>query len=54
MTELQHTINEFIRGKGKATREQLIENFELTGAELQRQLAILRHCELVKGPKEDG
>jgi recombinational DNA repair protein (RecF pathway) len=52
LTELQQVIYEFIRGKGKATREQLIENFEITEAELQRQLAILRHCELVKGHKE--
>jgi len=54
LTELQQAIYEFIRGKGKATREQLIENLELTEAELQRQLAILRHCELVKGHKGDG
>jgi recombinational DNA repair protein (RecF pathway) len=54
LTELQQAIYEFIRGKGKATREQLIENLELTEAELQRQLAILRHCELVRGHKEDG
>lgn len=52
LTELQQAIYEFIRGKGKATREQLIENFELAEAELQRQLATLRHCELVKGHKE--
>ena len=54
LTEMQQEIYGFIRGKGKATREQLIENFELTEAELQRQLAILRHCELVKGHKETG
>jgi len=54
MTDLQQAIYEFIRGKGKVTREQLIENFELTEAELQRQLSTLRHCELVKGHKEDN
>jgi recombinational DNA repair protein (RecF pathway) len=52
LTELQQAIYEFIRGKVKATREQLVESFELTEAELQRQLATLRHCELVKGHKE--
>ncbi len=52
LTDLQQAVYEFIRGKGKATREQLIENFELTEAELQRQLSTLRHCELVKGHKE--
>jgi recombinational DNA repair protein (RecF pathway) len=54
LTDLQQVIYEFIRGKGKVTREQLIDNFELAEAELQTQLAILRHCELIKGSKEDG
>ncbi|MBA7658494.1 hypothetical protein ES703_66450 [subsurface metagenome] len=48
----QKAIYEFVRGKGKVTREQLIENLGLTEAELQTQLATLRHCELVKGYKE--
>ena len=52
LTEPQQAIYEFIRGKGKVTREQLIQKFELTEAELQRQLATLRHCELVIGHKE--
>jgi len=54
LTELQRAIYDFVRGKGKVTREQLIENLGLTEAELQTQLAILRHCELVKGYKENG
>ena len=52
LTELQQAIYDFIRGRGKVTREQIIENLGLTDAELQRQLATLRHCELVKGHKE--
>ena len=52
LTELQQAIYDFIRGRGKVTREQIIENLGLTDAELQRQLATLRHCELVKGRKE--
>ncbi len=54
LTELQRAIYDFVRGKGKVTREQLIENLGLTEAELQTQLATLRHCELVKGHKENG
>ena len=52
LTELQQAIYDFIRGRGKVTREQIIEALGLTDAELQRQLATLRHCELVKGHKE--
>ena len=54
LTDLQQVIYEFIKGKGKVTREELIKNCELTEAELQTQLAILRHCEMIKGSKEDG
>ena len=52
LTGLQKAIYEFIKGNDKVTREHLIEYFKLTEAELQRQLATLRHCELVKGYKE--
>ena len=52
LTGLQKAIYEFIKGNDKVTRERLIEYFKLTEAELQRQLATLRHCELVKGYKE--
>jgi hypothetical protein len=53
LTGVQKAIYEFIREKGKATREELIEHFHLKEIELQAQLAILRHCELVKGYKKD-
>ena len=53
LTELQRAIYDFVRSNGKVTREELMKNFNLAETELQRQLAILRHCELVKGSKED-
>lgn len=53
LTELQKAIYEFVRSKGKVTREELMKNFNLAESELQTQLAILRHCGLVKGTKED-
>jgi uncharacterized membrane protein len=52
LAELQRAIYDFIRSNGKATREELIKNLNLTESELQTHLAILRHCELVKGSKE--
>ena len=54
LTELQKAIYGFIKGKGKMTRDELIERFGMKETELQTQLTILRHCELVKGSKEDG
>jgi DNA-binding CsgD family transcriptional regulator len=52
LTERQREIYDFIRRSGKVTREELIENLNLTESEVQTHLAILRHCELVKGSKE--
>jgi uncharacterized membrane protein len=52
LTELQREIYDFIRSHGKATREELIKNLALAESELQTHLAILRHCELIKGYKE--
>ncbi len=54
LTDLQKAIYAFIRGKGKVTREGLRENFGMKEIELQTQLATLRHCELIKGHKEDN
>ena len=52
LNDLQKQIFEFIRSNGKAMREELMGKFNLTESELQTQVAILRHCELVKGHKE--
>ena len=52
LSDLQKAIYGFIRGKGKVTKEELLENFGMKETELQTQLATLRHCELVKGRKE--
>ena len=54
LTGLQQAIYDYIKEKDKVTREQLMEHFKLTEAELQSQVATLRHCELVKGTKEGG
>lgn len=53
LTDLQKAVYEFVREKGKVTRDEVMENLSLTETQLQTQLAILRHCELVKGHKED-
>ncbi|MFO7952252.1 MAG: hypothetical protein R6U91_05545 [Bacillota bacterium] len=52
LLEIQKNIHDYIKEKGKATREELMEAFDLPEWELNKQIAILRHCELVKGRKE--
>ena len=52
LTELQRAIYEFIKSRGKVTGLELVTKFNLSPEELENQIAILRHCELVKGQKE--
>lgn len=51
LTELQKEIYNFILEDGGATPEKLSKLFGLTLQETMNQLAILRHCELVKERK---
>jgi len=52
LTDLQKEIYELVKRKGKITKEEVIENLNLSEQEMQIQLATLRHCELVRGHKE--
>jgi DeoR/GlpR family transcriptional regulator of sugar metabolism len=52
LTDLQKEIYALVKRKGKVTREEVIENLNVSEQELQTQLATLRHCELVKGRKQ--
>ncbi|HWQ18725.1 MAG TPA: hypothetical protein VN455_03035 [Methanotrichaceae archaeon] len=53
LTDLQKGIYEFIKARGKATREDLAQEFKLSPRELENEFAMLRHCQLVKGKKEE-
>ncbi len=52
LTDLQKRIYDFIKAKGKATREDLENEFKLKSGELENEFAILRHCQLLKGKRE--
>lgn len=52
LTELQRDLYQFIKSRQRVTAGELAEQFRLPADELRNQLAILRHCELVKGHKE--
>ena len=53
LTPLQRDIYEFIKSKGKVTAEEVMMKFNITQRDLENQFATLRHCELVRGQKED-
>jgi hypothetical protein len=52
LTLLQQAVISYIKGKGKATPEEIMANFNLTQRNLEDTFATLRHCELIKGRKE--
>jgi hypothetical protein len=54
LTDQQKAICGFVRSRGRVTAEELAGHFGLSGAELQSQVAVLRHCELLRGQKEDN
>jgi hypothetical protein len=53
LSELQKTLYKHIVDNQKVTIKQLCTKFSLTEVNLNNQLAILRHLELIKG-KKDG
>jgi len=54
LTAQQRVIYELITSRGKVAFGELQEAARLPEEELRNQIAILRHCELVKGQSEDG
>jgi hypothetical protein len=53
LTSLQQAIYAFVKFRGKATADQIMTKFSLSLRDFQNQLATLRHCELLRGSKED-
>lgn len=54
LTDLQKQVYEYIKSRGKATKQELLNHFKLPEWEIEKQFAILRHCELLKGRKEEN
>jgi NAD-dependent SIR2 family protein deacetylase len=52
LTPLQKDICRFIEDRGKATPAEVMARFNVSQGELERVVATLRHCELVRGEKE--
>jgi late competence protein required for DNA uptake (superfamily II DNA/RNA helicase) len=52
LTDQQKAICQFIKSRGKVTAAELVSEFHISQQKLENQIAILRHCELVKGQKE--
>jgi late competence protein required for DNA uptake (superfamily II DNA/RNA helicase) len=54
LTEMEAKVYDFVKAKGKVTRQQVMKNFGLSEADLKAQLLTLMHAELVKERAERG
>jgi len=54
LTELQKEIYDYVKVSGKVTPEALAKKFKLAKWQFEKQLATLRHCELLRATMEDG
>jgi ribosome-binding protein aMBF1 (putative translation factor) len=52
LTDVQKAIFNYVLLRGKATIEELCNELKISRREIEIQIAILRHLELVKGRKE--
>jgi hypothetical protein len=52
LTELQKAIYNFVKSKGKVTKQEISDKFNLSQVKTENHLAVLRHLELTKGKKE--
>jgi DeoR/GlpR family transcriptional regulator of sugar metabolism len=52
LTPLQLKIVDYIREKGEATIEEMVENLNLAEEVLRREFAVLRHMEILKATKK--
>ena len=53
LTDTQKAIYELVQSKGKVTPREIVDALGISMSVLETQFAILRHCELLKGRKEN-
>ena len=54
LSEMQRKICDIIEQRRQITREEMLKILGIKPEELESQIAILRHCELIRAFKEDG
>lgn len=54
LTEKQRKIYNIVKERGKVTFDELLEELKISKSELENQIAIMRHLELIKELREKG
>ena len=53
LTKIQKDIYDLVQCKGKVTLEEVARRLNISLHDLETNFVVLRHCELIKGLKED-
>ena len=53
LTEQQKKIYEYVVEHGRVTKQEICSDLGLSSADMDREMSILRHCELLSGRKMD-
>ena len=53
LTPQQVNMVNYLREKGEASMEEIVENLNLTEETLKREFAVLRHMEILKAKKKE-
>jgi len=54
LSELQKKIYTLVVQNGRISREDVLKTLSISSQELEREFSVLRHCELLRGFKENG
>lgn len=54
LTDLQKNIYNYVETNGPVTHAQIMEQLNLSRLQLDKNFAILRHCELLRAFRQDG
>jgi hypothetical protein len=54
LSELQKRIYNMVAERGRISHEALLQELNLAPQVFEREFAVLRHCELLRGFKENG
>jgi hypothetical protein len=54
LNELQKRIYNLVLERGSISREELLTTLQLSPAVFEREFSVLRHCELLRGFKQDA
>ena len=54
LTDLQKDIYNYIKAEGPVTHDQVLQKLGISRLQLEKNFAILRHCELLRAFRENG